>query len=159
MPKQPHRDPRFESLSGNFDKDKFRNQYSFLYNDVLPKEKAELKKALQQERGATAKLALQKQLSRVDSQLQDEKRRRVSEKVGTEYKVSSSTCCTAARCWQQGRPRGRRWARLPRRSSVVIDPVKAIGPLKFLSSTLLVGALLLPARSLPAASNLGTAGN
>lgn len=59
VPKQPHKDPRFESLSGHFDKDKFRKQYSFLYNEVMPAEKAALKKQLKKESSEAGRRAAQ----------------------------------------------------------------------------------------------------
>lgn len=42
------RDPRFDTNigPGAFNKDKFRKQYAFLYDDVLPQEKATLKEQL-----------------------------------------------------------------------------------------------------------------
>ncbi len=41
------RDPRFDSLSGALQQDRFRKQYAFLYDEQLPAEKEELKFTLQ----------------------------------------------------------------------------------------------------------------
>ncbi|PKU76458.1 hypothetical protein MA16_Dca001061 [Dendrobium catenatum] len=45
-PKRVVRDPRFESLCGNLDTERFRNRYSFLYEVELPAEKAKLQKLI-----------------------------------------------------------------------------------------------------------------
>lgn len=41
------RDPRFESLSGQYSEERFKRRYAFLYDDKLPQEKKELKTAMQ----------------------------------------------------------------------------------------------------------------
>eukprot|EP00879_Flechtneria_rotunda_P027420 GHRR01029371.1.p1 GENE.GHRR01029371.1~~GHRR01029371.1.p1 ORF type:complete len:157 (+),score=54.15 GHRR01029371.1:173-643(+) len=48
VPKQGAKDPRFEPTVGGkpFDKQVFAKRYSFLYNDVLPEERAKLKQQL-----------------------------------------------------------------------------------------------------------------
>ena len=41
------RDPRFDSLSGTLDTDRFRKRYAFLYDEQLPAEREEIKNTLQ----------------------------------------------------------------------------------------------------------------
>ena len=41
------RDPRFDSLSGKLDTDRFRKRYAFLYDEQLPAEREEIKNTLQ----------------------------------------------------------------------------------------------------------------
>ena len=41
------RDPRFDSLSGTLDTDRFRKRYAFLYDEQLPAEREEIKHTLQ----------------------------------------------------------------------------------------------------------------
>lgn len=45
---RPSKDPRFEATIGGkqFNKDAFAKRYSFLYNDVIPQERARLKELL-----------------------------------------------------------------------------------------------------------------
>ena len=42
-----NRDPRFDSLSGTLDTDRFRKRYAFLYDEQLPAEREEIKHTLQ----------------------------------------------------------------------------------------------------------------
>ena len=39
------KDPRFEDLSGKYVPERFRKQYSFLYEEVLPQERSSLRSA------------------------------------------------------------------------------------------------------------------
>ena len=41
------RDPRFDSLSGTLDNDRFRMRYAFLYDEQLPAEREQIKSSLQ----------------------------------------------------------------------------------------------------------------
>lgn len=41
------RDPRFESLSGQYNEERFKRRYAFLYDDKLPQERKELKANMQ----------------------------------------------------------------------------------------------------------------
>ena len=41
------RDPRFDSLSGTLDTDRFRTRYAFLYDEQLPAEREQIKGSLQ----------------------------------------------------------------------------------------------------------------
>ena len=41
------RDPRFDSLSGTLDTDRFRKRYAFLYDEQLPAERDDIKYTLQ----------------------------------------------------------------------------------------------------------------
>jgi rRNA biogenesis protein RRP36 len=40
------KDPRFEALSGAFNADRFRKQYSFVFDEQLPAEKSSLRAAM-----------------------------------------------------------------------------------------------------------------
>ena len=40
------KDPRFEALSGTYNADRFRKQYSFVFDEQLPAEKSSLKAAM-----------------------------------------------------------------------------------------------------------------
>ena len=42
-----NRDPRFDSLSGTLDNDRFRKQYAFLYDEQLPADREQIKSTLQ----------------------------------------------------------------------------------------------------------------
>eukprot|EP00877_Chromochloris_zofingiensis_P009127 jgi/Chrzof1/4468/Cz14g14110.t1 len=72
------RDPRFDTNigPGAFNKDKFRKQYAFLYDDVLPQEKATLKEQLKKEKSDAKKRNIQTQIARIDQQLREEQSRR-----------------------------------------------------------------------------------
>ena len=41
------KDPRFEELSGKLDPDRFREQYGFVYDEIIPAETAQLKASMQ----------------------------------------------------------------------------------------------------------------
>ncbi len=41
------RDPRFDSLSGTLDNDRFRMRYAFLYDEQLPSDREQIKSSLQ----------------------------------------------------------------------------------------------------------------
>ncbi|KAK9905044.1 hypothetical protein WJX75_008538 [Coccomyxa subellipsoidea] len=84
--KKERRDPRFDSLSGALQQDRFRKQYAFLYDEQLPAEKEELKSTLQKTKGADKKLELQAQLTRVQQQIQEERSKRRKEAWEAEHK-------------------------------------------------------------------------
>eukprot|EP00878_Enallax_costatus_P016274 GHUV01017071.1.p1 GENE.GHUV01017071.1~~GHUV01017071.1.p1 ORF type:complete len:227 (+),score=81.86 GHUV01017071.1:193-873(+) len=89
IPKQPSKDPRFDATIGGkqFDKDAFAKRYSFLYNDVIPQERARLKELLKKEKREGKRRELQAQLTRLQQQLSDEQSRRRSEQLEKGWKV------------------------------------------------------------------------
>ncbi|GLC44253.1 hypothetical protein PLESTB_000757400 [Pleodorina starrii] len=86
VPHRENRDPRFDSTSGPPATDTFRRRYSFLYNDTLPKEKAELQAKIKKEKNPKFKARLQSELQRVDTALRDEDLRRRTQKLESEWK-------------------------------------------------------------------------
>lgn len=72
-PKRVIRDPRFESLCGQFEESKFKSAYSFLYNEKLPAECRELQKIVKKRDGDEDAEA---DLSRIEKQLKEEEERR-----------------------------------------------------------------------------------
>lgn len=82
-----HVDPRFDTSHGPLDTDAFRKRYSFLYNDLLPKEKAELHARMKKEANPKFKTRLQAQLNRVDQALRDEDVRRRTQVLEQDWKA------------------------------------------------------------------------
>lgn len=82
------RDPRFESLSGGaYNDDRFKRQYSFLYDEKLPEEKRALREALKHAKSAGRRAEIQSQLTRVEQGIRDEERRRWKADFKTKIKV------------------------------------------------------------------------
>eukprot|EP00249_Psilotum_nudum_P008686 c21447_g1_i1 orf=521-1267(+) len=75
-PKQIVRDPRFESLCGNYDEHRFSKAYRFLYDEELPSEHQRLQKLLEKEKVPETVEELRKHLSWIDSQIRGEEHRR-----------------------------------------------------------------------------------
>ncbi|KAJ7561090.1 hypothetical protein O6H91_03G013500 [Diphasiastrum complanatum] len=71
-----HRDPRFESLCGNFDEDRFAKAYSFLYNEELPAEYKRLQKMSKTQKNHADAEKTQEHLKWIDRQLKSEEARR-----------------------------------------------------------------------------------
>eukprot|EP00252_Welwitschia_mirabilis_P024854 TRINITY_DN7547_c0_g1_i1.p1 TRINITY_DN7547_c0_g1~~TRINITY_DN7547_c0_g1_i1.p1 ORF type:complete len:280 (-),score=67.20 TRINITY_DN7547_c0_g1_i1:305-1144(-) len=69
-PKMVVRDPRFESLCGEYDQSRFRKRYGFLFDEELPKEREKLQKLLKSSKDAQAVREIEKHISWIDSQLQ-----------------------------------------------------------------------------------------
>jgi len=71
------RDPRFDGLTaGNFVDSKFKNRYSFIYDEKLPEEKRELQEVVKRTKNATKKAELQARLSQITQQIKTEQSRR-----------------------------------------------------------------------------------
>lgn len=68
-PKRVSRDPRFESLCGTLDTDRFKQRYSFLYESQLPSEREELKKQLKKSKDPDVIGDLKNRISLIDKQL------------------------------------------------------------------------------------------
>eukprot|EP00879_Flechtneria_rotunda_P021803 GHRR01022991.1.p1 GENE.GHRR01022991.1~~GHRR01022991.1.p1 ORF type:complete len:285 (+),score=98.94 GHRR01022991.1:173-1027(+) len=94
VPKQGAKDPRFEPTVGGkpFDKQVFAKRYSFLYNDVLPEERAKLKQQLKKEKREDKRWEIQAQLTRLQQQLSEEQVRRRSQQLQHDWKVNCKPC-------------------------------------------------------------------
>ncbi|KAL2634803.1 hypothetical protein R1flu_006282 [Riccia fluitans] len=71
-PKRVIRDPRFESLCGNFDENRFKSAYKFLYDEQLPAERQRLQKMISR---GKADEEVKKDLSWIEKQLKEEEDR------------------------------------------------------------------------------------
>ncbi|WBW73451.1 rRNA processing protein Rrp36 [Schizosaccharomyces osmophilus] len=80
VPKKFTRDPRFDSLSGSLNKEKVKNNYSFVF-DYRKKEiellREELKKCKDPERAETIKTTLKSLLSKMERHIEEERTGRV----------------------------------------------------------------------------------
>ncbi len=87
--RRPSKDPRFDATIGGkaFDRDAFAHRYSFLFDDVLPAERARLKAALKKERRDDQRREIQSQLTRLQQQLSNERSRRRATKLEHDWKV------------------------------------------------------------------------
>ncbi|PNW79128.1 hypothetical protein CHLRE_09g401663v5 [Chlamydomonas reinhardtii] len=80
-------DPRFDSSGApGGGKDTFRRRYAFLYDDMLPAEKAELQAKMKKEKNPKFKAKMQAQLQRLEAQLKDESLRRRTQALEREWK-------------------------------------------------------------------------
>lgn len=66
------RDPRFESLCGELDVDRFRKKYRFLFEEELPAEKEELQKQIKKSKDPETIEELKKHISLIDKQLKSD---------------------------------------------------------------------------------------
>jgi ribosomal RNA-processing protein 36 len=93
------RDPRFESLSsGQYNEEKFKKRYAFLYDEKLPAERDDLRAALARAKGQGRREELQVKLSRVEQQLRSEEARRKREGFKKQVKVGGG-CLVGGRTW------------------------------------------------------------
>ncbi|KXZ45096.1 hypothetical protein GPECTOR_58g545 [Gonium pectorale] len=91
------RDPRFESTSGPPAKDAFRRRYAFLYDEMLPGEKAELQAKIKKEKNPKFKAKLQGELQRVNTTLRDEDLRRRTQKLESEWKAKERSAVASGK--------------------------------------------------------------
>lgn len=90
--KRASRDPRFETLSGGqYNEERFKKQYAFLYDEKLPAEREELRGALGKTKGAAKREELQARLARVEQQIRSEEARRKREGFQLEVKSKERT--------------------------------------------------------------------
>lgn len=85
-PKRVVRDPRFESLCGNYEESKFKTSYKFLYDEELPAEKKRLQELLQKGKAGAASEETQKHINWIDTQLKEEQLRRKRSQKSSEHK-------------------------------------------------------------------------
>ncbi|CAN6692108.1 unnamed protein product [Malus baccata var. baccata] len=80
------RDPRFESLCGELDVDRFRKKYRFLFEEELPAEKEELQKQIKKSKDPETIEEPKKHISLIDTQLKSESARHTEAAILTEHK-------------------------------------------------------------------------
>ncbi|KAH9609504.1 hypothetical protein KSS87_014050 [Heliosperma pusillum] len=87
VPKRVIRDPRFESLCGNFEEEGFKKRYNFLYEESLPSEKADLQKALRTTKDPKAVQEMSDRISWINKQLtKSESSKRTEAQILSEHK-------------------------------------------------------------------------
>lgn len=86
VPKKATRDPRFESLSGQLDVERFKKRYNFLYEDNLPAEKEELKKQMRKSNDPEEVNELKSRLSWIDKQLKSTGMKHTEREILAEHK-------------------------------------------------------------------------
>nr|XP_008360895.2 ribosomal RNA processing protein 36 homolog isoform X1 [Malus domestica] len=80
------RDPRFESLCGELDVDRFRKKYRFLFEEELPAEKEELQKQIKKSKDPETIEELKKHISLIDKQLKSDSAKGTEAAILTEHK-------------------------------------------------------------------------
>ncbi|KAL9246759.1 hypothetical protein vseg_020254 [Gypsophila vaccaria] len=86
-PKRVIRDPRFESLCGNFDEEGFKKRFSFIYEENLPAEKAELQKSLRTAKDPETVQELNDRMAWINKQLKKtEPAKRTDAQILAEHK-------------------------------------------------------------------------
>ncbi|GMH35145.1 hypothetical protein BSKO_03013 [Bryopsis sp. KO-2023] len=85
--KKMGKDPRFQSLAGNYDVSRFRQQYSFLYDEHLPDEEEQIKKKLKKSKNEETKQGLRDELRKVRGMIREEEIRRKKESLSRELKA------------------------------------------------------------------------
>lgn len=86
VPKKAVRDPRFESLSGQVDVERFKKRYNFLYEDNLPVEKEELKKQMRKSNDPEEISELKSRISWIDKQLKSGGMKNTEREILAEHK-------------------------------------------------------------------------
>ncbi|GIL67430.1 hypothetical protein Vafri_20819 [Volvox africanus] len=97
VPQKRARDPRFDSAEEPPSTDVFRRRYSFLYNEMLPQEKAELQTKLKKQKNPNTRAQLQSQLQRVEAAMRDEDLRRRTQKLESEWKSKERSAVAAGK--------------------------------------------------------------
>lgn len=86
VPKKATRDPRFESLCGQVDVERFKKRYNFLYEDNLPAEKEELKKQIRKSNDPEEISDLKSRVSWIDKQLKSAGMKHTGRDILAEHK-------------------------------------------------------------------------
>ncbi|WIA41240.1 hypothetical protein OEZ86_004852 [Tetradesmus obliquus] len=99
VPKQPSKDPRFDQTIGgkSFSNEAYSRRYAFLYDEVLPQERAALKQQLKKEKSEGKRRELQAQMTRLQQQLNDESVRRKSKQLEQEWKSTEKAAVAAGK--------------------------------------------------------------
>jgi ribosomal RNA-processing protein 36 len=86
-PKKDIRDPRFESLCGNFEEARFKKAYSFLYDEELPSERQRLQKVVKKGNAGEEVEEAEHKLAWIDRQLREEEQRRKQAEQVTQFRA------------------------------------------------------------------------
>lgn len=79
MKKKRIRDPRFDSLSGNYSETAFKKRFSFIFDEKIPEEQRDIKQSLSKVKSSTKKEKLERKLQKLQQQLKTEEARRKQE--------------------------------------------------------------------------------
>lgn len=79
MKKRRVRDPRFDSLGGDYSEKAFKKRYSFIFDEKLPEERRELKESLSKIKSERKRERLQRKLQKITQQIKTEENRRKQE--------------------------------------------------------------------------------
>nr|ABG73439.1 unknown protein [Oryza brachyantha] len=85
VPKKVVRDPRFEPIYGEVDKEGFRKRYNFLFDDELPAEKEKLQKSIKKSKDPNAIEEMKSRLTWIDKQLRSHPRKNVESEILREH--------------------------------------------------------------------------
>mmetsp|Transcript_4555 Transcript_4555/g.13100 ORF Transcript_4555/g.13100 Transcript_4555/m.13100 type:complete len:325 (-) Transcript_4555:426-1400(-) len=96
-PRIERKDPRFEELSGRYNPERFRKQYSFLYDEALPQERAAVKSMLKKVKGVEAKEALTTRAGQLDAALREDALRQKKRKFEAELKAKEREAVRAGK--------------------------------------------------------------
>ncbi|KAM3374428.1 ribosomal RNA processing protein 36 [Capsicum galapagoense] len=86
VPKKATRDPRFETLTGQLDVERFKKRYNFLYEDNLPAEKEDLKKQLRKSNDPEEQNELKSRISWINKQLNSSGTKHTEREILAEHK-------------------------------------------------------------------------
>ncbi|KAK8914489.1 hypothetical protein KSP39_PZI023987 [Platanthera zijinensis] len=84
-PKRVVRDPRFESLCGDFDTEGYKKRYSFLYEVELPAEKEKLLKLIKKSKDPNVIEDLKNHISWIDKQLKPSSHKNIESHILSEH--------------------------------------------------------------------------
>ena len=79
MKKRRIRDPRFDSLGGDYSEKAFKKRYAFVFDEKLPEERRELKESLSKIKSERKRERLQRKLQKITQQIKTEENRRKQE--------------------------------------------------------------------------------
>lgn len=79
MKKKRTRDPRFDSLSGNYSEKAFKKRFSFIFDEKIPEEQRDIKDSLSKVKSSSKKEILERRLEKLNQQLRAEESRRKHE--------------------------------------------------------------------------------
>ncbi|CAN6448435.1 unnamed protein product [Victoria cruziana] len=86
VPKKEVRDPRFESLCGTLDVERFRKRYDFLFDEELPKEREKLQKMLKKSRDPKSVEELKQHISWINKQIKTGSAKKLDDKILADHK-------------------------------------------------------------------------
>ncbi|KAM0825555.1 hypothetical protein ACQ4PT_069473 [Festuca glaucescens] len=81
VPKKVVRDPRFEPVYGDVDKEGFRKRYNFLFDQELPAEKEKLQKSMKKLKDPNAIEEVKSQITWIDKQLRSNPQKNVESEI------------------------------------------------------------------------------